>query len=299
MHTERFPDISTDLPLVAEAIDTRERIEGVLGRSIRSSTVGSSRSSTRISPSARMSTPPTSAAGVGSAARLTIYCGRGERSGRRARPIAPSSTCCVGSGASGATVLLGRRRDARRGAGGVPDCFSRNADVPVAIIAVGRSGRPTERPSRALPGVLRAPDRQPRADCRRQARRRAARAAADGHRAATTSRRSGWRCGCTPARPLTSDGGAIYTTLTRQLRRAGGAGVTTLRGSGGSPATSGRSATASRTFASHLPTYTVFVDRPRKIAELWPMVDEITSQARRRHRRARAGLPRAARHRSM
>jgi len=27
-----------------------------------------------------------------------------------------------------------------------------------------------------------------------------------------------------------------------------------------------------------MPTYTVFVDRPRKIAELWPMVDEITSQ---------------------
>ena len=30
IHTERFPDISTDLPLVAEAIDTRERIEAVL-----------------------------------------------------------------------------------------------------------------------------------------------------------------------------------------------------------------------------------------------------------------------------
>ena len=27
IHTERFPDISTDLPLIAEAIDTRERIE--------------------------------------------------------------------------------------------------------------------------------------------------------------------------------------------------------------------------------------------------------------------------------
>ena len=30
IHTERFPDISTDLPLIAEAIDTRERIEAVL-----------------------------------------------------------------------------------------------------------------------------------------------------------------------------------------------------------------------------------------------------------------------------
>src|SRR4051794_41334755 len=30
IRTERFPDISTDLPLVAEAIDTRERIEALL-----------------------------------------------------------------------------------------------------------------------------------------------------------------------------------------------------------------------------------------------------------------------------
>ncbi len=30
IHTERFPDISTDLPLIAEAIDTRESIEGIL-----------------------------------------------------------------------------------------------------------------------------------------------------------------------------------------------------------------------------------------------------------------------------
>jgi hypothetical protein len=30
------------------------------------------------------------------------------------------------------------------------------------------------------------------------------------------------------------------------------------------------------TLASHVPTYTVFVDRPSKIAEVWPIVDEIT-----------------------
>ena len=30
IQTDRFPDISTDLPLIAEAIDTRERIQAVL-----------------------------------------------------------------------------------------------------------------------------------------------------------------------------------------------------------------------------------------------------------------------------
>jgi hypothetical protein len=32
------------------------------------------------------------------------------------------------------------------------------------------------------------------------------------------------------------------------------------------------------TLASHVPTYTVFVDRPSKIAEIWPIVDELTAK---------------------
>ena len=32
------------------------------------------------------------------------------------------------------------------------------------------------------------------------------------------------------------------------------------------------------TIASHVPTYTVFVDRPSAIAEIWPIVDEITAE---------------------
>lgn len=32
------------------------------------------------------------------------------------------------------------------------------------------------------------------------------------------------------------------------------------------------------TLTSHVPTYTVMVDRPRRVAELWPLVDEITAE---------------------
>jgi PII-like signaling protein len=73
-------------------------------------------------------------------------------------------------------------------------------------------------------------------------------------------------------------GGALYTTLTRQLRRAGGAGITRLFGVWGFSSDERPFGDRIATLASHMPTRTVFVDRPRKIAELCPMVDGITSQ---------------------
>lgn len=72
-------------------------------------------------------------------------------------------------------------------------------------------------------------------------------------------------------------GGAIYTTLTRRLRAAGAAGVTTLRGEWGFSSDERPFGDRLGTLASHCPTYTVLVDRPRKIAEIWPLVDEITA----------------------
>jgi len=30
--------------------------------------------------------------------------------------------------------------------------------------------------------------------------------------------------------------------------------------------------------ASHRPTYTVYIDRPEKVAELWPTIDELTAE---------------------
>jgi PII-like signaling protein len=72
--------------------------------------------------------------------------------------------------------------------------------------------------------------------------------------------------------------GAIYTALTRRLREAGAAGTTTLRGEWGFSSDERPYGDRFGTLASHVPTYTVCVDRPRKIAEIWPNVDEITTQ---------------------
>ena len=60
IHTERFPDISTDLPLIAEAIDTRERSSPSCPMCTRSSTRAWSRSSTRCSPSVKTRARPSS-----------------------------------------------------------------------------------------------------------------------------------------------------------------------------------------------------------------------------------------------
>ena len=30
--------------------------------------------------------------------------------------------------------------------------------------------------------------------------------------------------------------------------------------------------------ASHVPTYTLYVDRPQKVAEVWPILDEVTAE---------------------
>ena len=73
-------------------------------------------------------------------------------------------------------------------------------------------------------------------------------------------------------------GGAIYTVLTRRLREAGAAGITTLRGEWGFSSDERPFGDRFGTLASHVPTYTVLVDRPSKIAQLWPIVDEITAQ---------------------
>ena len=83
IHTERFPDISTDLPLIAEAIDTREKIESVLPdvhAIIDKGLVTIEHSLLAVGEDARTAEFPD---GAGSAGRLTVYCGRGERSAGR------------------------------------------------------------------------------------------------------------------------------------------------------------------------------------------------------------------------
>ncbi len=275
IHTGRFPDISTDLPLIAEAIDTRERIEAVLpdvDAIIDKGLVTIEHSLLAVGEDVRTADFPD---GAGSAGRLTVYCGRGERSGGTAAYRAVVDLLRR-QGASGATVLLGVDgiHDGHRHRAGL---LSRNVNVPMATIAVG--------PTHLLRSVLQAlPDvlARPVANLERIAVVKhdgdlleplpLIADSGEGDPAVWIALRVYTR------QSAHANGGAIYTTLTRRLRQAGAAGVTTLRGEWGFSSDERPFGDRFGTLASHAPTYTVIVDRPSKIAEIWPIVDEITSQ---------------------
>jgi PII-like signaling protein len=274
IHTERFPDISVDLPLVAEAIDTRERILAVLGdvdAIVGRGLVTLEHSRLAVGDDVREAEFPS---GVGASGRLTVYCGRGERSGGR-RAYRAVVDLLRGEGAGGATVLLGVdgiHGGRRRRAG----LLSRNVDVPMATIAVGAVDV-LSRALRALPDVL----VRPVANLERIAVLKH-----DGAALEPLPQIGDDGTGEPPAwialriytrQSARADGGAVYTTLTRGLRRAGAAGVTTLRGEWGFSSDERPFGDRFGTLTAHTPTYTVLVDRPSRIASVWPVVDEATA----------------------
>jgi PII-like signaling protein len=79
-------------------------------------------------------------------------------------------------------------------------------------------------------------------------------------------------------RSATVRGHALYTELTRCLREAGGAGTTTILGDWGFASDERPHGDRLGRVSSHRPTYSVYIDRPSKVAELWPRIDELTSE---------------------
>lgn len=278
IHAERFPDVSTDLPLLAVAVDARERILAMLEDVDRAVprglvTLEEARLATAADV-ARADCP----AGPGKAAKLTIYCSSGERAGRRPtyREVATLLRRC---GASGATVLpgvdgllRGRRRRAR--------LFSRNARTPMTIISVGR----LDRLRRSLPQLaqivaepivtlepitqikhdgelLEPPPTVPRA-------RAGGDAAPDVWQTIRVYTR----------RSAQVNGRAVHSELVRCLREAGAAGATTILGDWGFSSDERPYGDRLGSVRSHRPTYTVYIDRPQQVADVWPLLDELTAE---------------------
>ena len=212
IHAERFPDVSTDLPLLAMAVDERVR-DRVAARRRRPPRcrAGWSRSSAPASPPAptwpRRSFPD----GPGAAAKLTIYCATG-RVGRNGRPTFRDAVDLLRThGATGAIVLLGvdgvvrgRRAKARLFAGqrGRADGDHLGRRRPTSL----QRCLPHLRPSVSRPG------RDVRADRAAQARRRDARAAAGAAMAPRTPRRLAHAARLQRARSAQVDGRALHAS---------------------------------------------------------------------------------------
>jgi PII-like signaling protein len=273
IHAERFPDVSTDLPLLAFAVDTRARIRAVLDdldRALPRGLVTLEAAQLATGEDVGEAEFPD---GPGNGAKLTLYCASGERAGRRPayrEAVALLRRC----GASGATVLpgvdgllRGRRRRAR--------LFSANASTPMTIISVGRLD-PLRRSLPHLAEIFIEPI---------VTLERIAQVKHDGELlepppTVGRSRRDEPEVWQTirvyTRRSAQVNGRALHSELVRCLREAGAAGATTILGDWGFSSDERPYGDRLGRVTSHRPTYTVYIDRPQKVAEVWPLIDELT-----------------------
>jgi PII-like signaling protein len=274
IHAQRFPDVSTDLPLLAVAVDEHDRIRDALDdvdRIVPRGLVTLER--------ARLATgrdvagadfPP----GPGQAVKLTIYCGAGERA--NGRPAYREAVALLRRhGATGAIVLpgvdglLAGRRQRQR-------LFGPNGSAPLIIISVGppdllrpslrHLGSVLDEPVVTLEGIAQVKhdgellEPPPTID-------------------SALRDQDVWQTIRVYTRRVAEvDGRALYSELTRRLREVGAAGATTILGDWGFSSDEPPHGDKLGRVASHRPTYTVYIDRAEKVAEVWPVIDELTAR---------------------
>jgi PII-like signaling protein len=243
-HTDRLLTLSEDLPLVAVAVDTADRIEAVRPEVASLPFAGPltlERATLTIEPVFE------------GPAKLTIYLGRHERPGHEA-----VVDLLHRRGVAGATVLLGvdgtahgERRRAR--------FFDANARVPLMIIAVGDGAQ--------IAGVL--PElgallERPLVTLER----------------VQIYKRDGERLGEPEGRnKLMVYGSApLAGALVRRLRRAGAAGATSLRGIWGYHGDHPPHGDTLWQLRRRVGVLTVIVDTPERMRRWFEIVDELTAE---------------------
>jgi PII-like signaling protein len=271
LQTDRLLSLSEDLPLVAVAVDSRERIEAVVPELVEIAGDG-----LLTLERARFA-----AAGHGPGGepheevKLTVYVGRRERLGG-----APAHVGVVAAlhrhGVAGATVLLGvdgTVRGDRRRAG----FFSANAGVPAMAIAVGERerigaalaelGRSIERPLATLEAI-RVCKRDGRALSRPRPlpERDASGLGLWTKLTVYCSERSEHR------------GRALHLELIRRLRAEGAAGVTALRGVWGYHGDHAPHGDRLLALRRHVPILAVAVDLPSRSERWFEIADELTAE---------------------
>jgi PII-like signaling protein len=274
LRTDRLLTLSEDLPLVSVAVDTRARIEAALA-----DVLNLKRTGLVTLERARMLTgeigPIELPESLHEATKLTVYVGRHERvDGMPA--YAAVMDLLYRRGVAGATALLGvdgtahgQRQRAR--------FFSRNAEVPMMVIAVG-DGHVISRVLPEVGGLLERPliTLERVRLCKRDGERLAephALPGSDEHGLALFQKLMIYA-----SEQARYENRPLYQELVRRLRRSGIGGATTLRGIWGFH---GRDAPhGDRLFQlrRHVPTLTVVIDRPDRIMEAFAVVDEVTTE---------------------
>lgn len=256
LRTDRLLTLSEDLPLVSVAVDTRARIEAALAEVNRLSFDGLvTLERARMLTGALADAPP-----VDAPTKLTVYLGRHERIGGK-----PAYEAVVDllfrAGIAGATVLLGVDGTAH-GIRQRARFFGANADVPLMIISVGDGPRIT--------GVL------------PELGRMLARPLVTIERARVL-KRDGERLAEPEALPPTVwqklmvySGGRVNHELIRELRVAGAAGATVLRGIWGYHGKRPPHGDTLWQLRRRVPVVTVIVDTPERTRNWFAVVDRLT-----------------------
>jgi PII-like signaling protein len=275
LQTARLLTLSEDLPMVSVAVDTRERIEGTLEEVSAITTHG-----LVTLERARMLTgrvgPVELPEDHDEATKLTVYVGRQQRVSGRPAHLAIVEMLQQ-RGVAGATVLLGVDGTAH-GVRQRARFFSRNAEVPLMIIAVGMGTAV----SRALPD-LGAMLQRPLLTLERVrvCKRDGVKLAEPHHLPQIDPTGLGvWQKLMVYASEQARHGRhPLYVELVQRLRKAGAAGATSLRGVWGYHGDHEPHGDRFWSLRRHVPVLTVIVDAPERIRRWFEIVDELTDEA--------------------
>jgi PII-like signaling protein len=285
LRTDRSLTLSEDLPLTAIAVDTRPRIEAVLGPTIELNRTGlvtleRARLLTGGLAKELPGEPPQELPGelpadLRETAKLTVYLGRQERVGRVPAFVAVCDLMHR-RGLDGATALLGVDGTAH-GRRERAAFFSRNAEVPMMVIAVGPGTRMGEilpelgtllpRPLLTLERVrilkrdgqlLAAPEALP---------------AADEHGMALWHKLMVYT-----SEAVQHQGQPIHRAIVRRLRAAGLSGATTQRGLWGFHGDHPPHGDRLLQLGRHVPVVTIVIDSGERIAAAFALIDELTRE---------------------
>ncbi|HEY0718673.1 MAG TPA: DUF190 domain-containing protein [Streptosporangiaceae bacterium] len=270
LRTDRSLTLSEDLPLTAIAVDRRDRIEALTTEAIRLTASG-----LVTLERARLLTGDFNgqeAVGSGGAAKLTIYLGRQDRVDRTPAFVAVCDLLHR-RGIDGATALLGVDGTAH-GRRARAAFFSRNADVPMMVIAVGAE----ERISRVLPelGALLA---RPLATVERVVVcKRDGQLLARPPTAGTAA--TAWqKLMVYTSEAARHEGQPIHRAIVRRLRSAGLSGATTQLGIWGFHGDHAPHGDRLLQLSRHVPAVTSVIDTPARITAAFAVIDELSAEA--------------------
>ena len=282
--TDMSLSLSEDLPLIAVAVDSRSRIEPLVGETAQITGTGlvtlERARLLRDDIDTRDIEAVTPREGAHEETKLTVYLGRQERVYRMPAFMAVCDLLHR-RGVAGATALLGVDGTAH-GQRERASFFSRNAATPMMVIAVG-SG---ERIGRVLPelsALLRRPllTLERVRICKRDGKLLCPPSALPG------ASQAGQAAGGMPlwrklmvytSEAALHDGQPIHRAIVRRLRAAGISGATTQRGIWGFHGDHPPHGDRLLQLGRHVPAVTIVIDSPGRIAVAFDVIDELTTE---------------------